>query len=301
MGLEHRHPHAGLGAFSNLQFPISRFPISIPITQLPGYPISRFPTTIVSVNLGLAGKVAMIGGASRGLGFAVANALAAEGAHVSVASRNPESIRAAGRRIEQETGADVLTQTADLSSADGIHTWYRATVNRFGKVDLLFTNAGGPPAGRALDFDDAAWQSAFELLVMSAVRQIRLVVPSMQGQGGGAILLSTSSAVKEPIANLALSNVLRASVGALAKTLALELASSRIRVNQIIPGASVPTASARSTPSMQAEPGFGRRAAEAIGGHHSARSIRRAGGVRAHGGVSPLRRGRIHHWGVRSG
>ncbi len=188
------------------------------------------------MNLGLARKVAMIGGASRGLGFAVANALAAEGAHVSVASRNPESIRAAGRRIEQETGADVLTQTADLSSADGIHTWYRATVNRFGKVDLLFTNAGGPPAGRALDFDDAAWQSAFELLVMSAVRQIRLVVPSMQGQGGGAILLSTSSAVKEPIANLALSNVLRASVGALAKTLALELASSRIRVNQIIPG-----------------------------------------------------------------
>ena len=188
------------------------------------------------MNLGLNGKVAMVGGGSRGLGLAVARALAAEGAHVSIASRSRESIDAAGVRIQEESEAQVLATAADLASAEGISSWHRATLGHFGRVDLLFTNGGGPPAGRVLDFDDAAWRGAFELLGLSVVRQVRLVVPSMEAQGGGAILLSTSSAVKEPIPNIALSNVLRASVAALAKTLAFELAPSRIRVNQIIPG-----------------------------------------------------------------
>jgi 3-oxoacyl-[acyl-carrier protein] reductase len=109
-------------------------------------------------------------------------------------------------------------------------------MGRFGGVDLLFANTGGPPAGAALSFDDAAWQSAFELLFLSAVRTIRLVAPSMQARGGGSILVGTSSSVKEPIANLALSNVVRASVAALAKTLAIELAPSGIRVNNLMPG-----------------------------------------------------------------
>ena len=178
----------------------------------------------------------MVGGASKGLGFAVARALAADGAHVSIASRNQQAIDAAARQIAENTGAPVLAIAADLASADAIARWHRATLDRFGGIDLLFTNAGGPPAGRVFDFDDAAWQSAFELLVLGVVRQIRLVVPSMHARGGGSILMSTSSAVKEPIANIALSNVLRASVAALAKTLALELAASHIRVNQLVPG-----------------------------------------------------------------
>ena len=178
----------------------------------------------------------MVGGASRGLGFAVARVLAVEGARVSIASRNGESIRAACARIQSETGAEVLATVADASSAGDIQAWHRSTLEHFGRLDMLFTNAGGPPPGRALDFDDPAWQSAFDLLVLSVVRQVRLAVPSMEAQGGGAILMSTSSAVKEPIANLALSNVLRASVAALAKTLAIELAAKKIRVNQIIPG-----------------------------------------------------------------
>ena len=188
------------------------------------------------MDLQLSGKVAMVGGASRGLGFAVARALASEGARVSIASRNRDAIDAAGERIVAETGAAVIACAADLSSADAIGGWYQATVSRFGGVDRLFTNAGGPPAGQTLDFDDGAWQSAFELLVMSVVRQVRLVVPSMRQRGGGAILMSTSSAVKEPIPNIALSNVMRASVAALAKTLSNELAASGIRVNQLIPG-----------------------------------------------------------------
>ena len=187
------------------------------------------------MDLNLKGKVAMVGGASKGLGYAVARALAADGARVSIASRNRQAIEAAAERIAQETGTEVLATAADLASPDAIAGWHRATLDRHGGIDLLFTNAGGPPAGRVLDFDDAAWQRAFELLVLGVVRQVRLVVPSMLARGGGAILMSTSSAVKEPIANIALSNVLRASVAALAKTLALELAVSRIRVNQIVP------------------------------------------------------------------
>ena len=188
------------------------------------------------VDLKLIGKVAMVGGASRGLGLAVARALAAEGARVSIASRSQEAIHAAGAQIENESGASVLAVAANLADAEACAQWHQATLDQYGGIDLLFTNGGGPPAGRALDFSDAAWQSAFELLVLSAVRQVRLAVPSMRARGGGAILMSTSSAVKEPIANIALSNVLRASVAALAKTLALELAAEGIRVNQLIPG-----------------------------------------------------------------
>jgi 3-oxoacyl-[acyl-carrier protein] reductase len=188
------------------------------------------------MNLGLQNKVAMIAGASKGLGFAVAQALAGEGALVSMASRDRAAIDAAAARVKHDTGADVLAVAADVSSADAIGAWHRATVDRFGAVDLLFANTGGPPAGPVLQFDDDAWRKGFELLVLSALRLVRLVVPSMQARGGGSILMSTSSSVKEPIANLAMSNVLRASVGALAKTLSIELAPSRIRVNQIIPG-----------------------------------------------------------------
>ena len=188
------------------------------------------------MDLNLTGKVAMVGGGSKGLGFAVARALSAEGARVSIASRSSEAIARAGAAIHGNTGGEVLTTAADLTSAADIARWHQATIDRFGGIDMLFTNAGGPPAGRALDFGDEAWQAAFELLVLSVVRQVRLVVPSMQTRGAGAILMSTSSAVKEPIPNLALSNVLRASVAALAKTLALELAAAGIRVNQLIPG-----------------------------------------------------------------
>lgn len=184
------------------------------------------------MELGLKGKVAMVAGASRGLGFAVASALACEGASVSIASRDPAAIQAAAARIK----GNVLAMPVDVQSPEAIAQWTTSTQERFGGIDLLFTNSGGPPAGAALSFDDTAWQQAVNLLLFSTIRMIRGAVPSMQARGGGAILVSTSSSVKEPIQNLGLSTVLRASVSALAKTLALELASSNIRVNQIIPG-----------------------------------------------------------------
>lgn len=184
------------------------------------------------MDLGLKGKVAMVAGASRGLGFAVARSLAREGSRVSIASRDEAAIRSAAGRI----GGDVLAVAVDVTSAAAIERWAEDTQRKFGGVDLLFTNSGGPPAGSALSFDDAAWQGAIDLLLFSTLRMVRAVVPSMQTRGGGAILMSTSSSVKEPIPTIGLSTVVRASVSALAKTLAIELAPSRIRVNQIIPG-----------------------------------------------------------------
>jgi 3-oxoacyl-[acyl-carrier protein] reductase len=188
------------------------------------------------MDLGLKNKVAMVGGASKGLGFAVARALAAEGAQVSIASRDAEAITRAAGAIAGDTGGQVLAVAADLGKADAIAAWHAATMARFGGIDLLFANTGGPPAGNALGFDDGAWQAAFDLLLMSVIRTVRLVVPSMRVRGGGEILVGTSSSVKEPIANLALSNVLRSGVTSLAKTLSLELASEKIRVNTLVPG-----------------------------------------------------------------
>ncbi|MDQ3420426.1 MAG: SDR family oxidoreductase [Acidobacteriota bacterium] len=188
------------------------------------------------MDLGLKGKVALVAGASKGLGFAVAQALAADGALVSISSRDEKSIADAAKRIEATTGSNVVSMAVDVRDKAAIDRWVAETASQFGGIDALMTNSGGPPAGAAVGFDDQAWQDAAELLLFSTIRMIRAAVPHMEKRGAGAILVSTSSSVKEPIQNLGLSTVLRASVSALAKTLAIELAGKKIRVNQIIPG-----------------------------------------------------------------
>jgi 3-oxoacyl-[acyl-carrier protein] reductase len=188
------------------------------------------------MDLGLKGKIALVAGASKGLGFAVARALAAEGASVSISSRSQESIDSAARRIEADTGSPVLAMAVDVRDKAAIERWIAEAAAKLGGIDALMTNSGGPPAGDAVSFDDAAWQDAADLLLFSTIRMVRAAVPHMVTRGGGAILMSTSSSVKEPVPNLGLSTVLRASVSALSKTLAIELASKKIRVNQIIPG-----------------------------------------------------------------
>src|ERR1017187_7740193 len=109
------------------------------------------------MDLGIKGKVAMVAAASQGLGFAIARALAAEGAQVSIAARKAETIGAAAARIAEQTGAQVMASVADVGSAEAIEAWHRATVERFGGVDLLVTNSGGPPAGPASGFGDGGW------------------------------------------------------------------------------------------------------------------------------------------------
>src|SRR5262245_15539472 len=188
------------------------------------------------MDLGLKDKVAMVGGASKGLGYAVARAMAAEGASVSLASRDRDGIQRAADAIARETGGKAIAAAVDLSKGDAILEWHEATMKAFGGVDALFANTGGPPAGTALSFDDGAWQAAFDGLLLSVIRAVRLVVPSMRARGGGAILVGTSSTVKEPVPNLALSNVMRAGVTAAVKTLSLELAPDNIRINTLLPG-----------------------------------------------------------------
>ena len=188
------------------------------------------------MDLGLRNKVAMVGGASKGLGYAVAHALASEGALVAIASRDDRAIHHAAETIARDTGSRVLPISADLSRPEAIDAWHASTTKAFGGVDCVFCNTGGPPTGSALSIDDAGWRAAFDLLLMSVVRTVRVVAPTLEQRGGGAILVGTSSSVKEPIANLALSNVMRAGVSALVKTLSLELAPLRIRVNNLIPG-----------------------------------------------------------------
>lgn len=188
------------------------------------------------MDLGLKGRVAMVAGASRGLGFAVAKCLAQEGAAVSIASRDEAAVRGASDQIASASHMKTLGVAADVRSAVAIQQWHRRTVEQLGPVDLLVTNSGGPPPGTVESFDEGAWQSAFELLFLSTIRAVRAVLPSMLDRRRGSILLLTSSSVKEPVGNLALSNVVRPAVAALAKTLALEVAGRGVRVNHLIPG-----------------------------------------------------------------
>lgn len=186
------------------------------------------------MDLGLTGKVALVAGASKGLGYGIARALATDGARVSICSRDSNGIQAAAARLGAETGAEVVPFAVDVSNAGHIQSWIDDSVGKLGKIDALLVNAGGPPAGAFTDFTDAQWQSAFELTLMSSVRMIRAALPHMNH--GGAILTITSSSVQERVERLVLSTVMRLGVVGLVKTLADELAPQGLRVNNLIPG-----------------------------------------------------------------
>lgn len=186
------------------------------------------------MDLGLKGKSALVAAASKGLGYGVARALAAEGARVSICSRDQASVDAAVKTLTDETGSEVMGVACDVTKADSIKAWIDSTGSKWGTIDALLVNAGGPPTGMLKDFTDEQWQAAFETTLMSAVRMIRATLPYMKN--GGSILTITSSTVREPIDGLGLSMVLRSGVAGLVKQYADELASSGIRVNNLIPG-----------------------------------------------------------------
>lgn len=186
------------------------------------------------MDLGLKGKVALVAAAGQGLGYGTARALAKEGARVSICSHLPDEIETASARLVEETGAAVLASVCDVRDPEAIRAWVSKTVDQWGHIDALFVNAGGPPAGNFKDLSEDQWYAAFELTLMSAVRLIGAVLPHMPA--GSAIVASTSSSVREPIERLILSNVMRAGVASLVKSLADELAPDGIRLNTLIPG-----------------------------------------------------------------
>lgn len=188
------------------------------------------------MDLGLRGKVALVAAASRGLGRAVAEELAAEGASLVLCARNAEPLREACRHIELAAGTQVLGVPGDVSSADDVSRIVGSGLRRFGRVDILVTNAGGPPAGRFESLGRGEWEAATRLLLNSVLELTRAVLPGMRARRWGRILNVTSIAVKQPVDNLILSNSLRAAVTGFARTLANEVAADGITVNNLLPG-----------------------------------------------------------------
>src|SRR6267378_1264956 len=170
------------------------------------------------MDLGLKSKVALVAAASRGLGRAVAEELAAEGASLVICSRNAKTINNTANEITKATGAEVLALAADVSQADDVVRLVRSGIERFGRIDILVTNSGGPPAGLFERFSQEDWEAATRLLLFSAVELARNVLPGMKERRWGRILNITSIAVKQPVDNLMLSNALRAAVTGFART-----------------------------------------------------------------------------------
>lgn len=188
------------------------------------------------MDLGLAGKTALVTAASRGLGRAAAAQLAAEGARVVISSRDPDALAETASQIARDTGSEVEPCAADVSKAADVANLVERATERFGGVDILVSNAGGPPAGDFDRFGDEDWQAAFELNLLSLVRLVRGVLPSMRARGAGRIVSIASSSIKQPIDNLILSNTLRPAVAGISKSLSAELAPDGILVNTLGPG-----------------------------------------------------------------
>lgn len=188
------------------------------------------------MDLGLKGRVALVLAASRGLGKASALCLSQEGALVAAASRSREAAGAAARDISQATGNPTLALKVDVTRAEDIRVAVSRTVAEFGRLDILVTNAGGPPSGLFTELDDAAWQGAFELNLLSAVRAIREALPHLKKSDAPRVVSITSTSVRQPISGLILSNSVRAGVVGLIKTLSFELAPDGILLNCVAPG-----------------------------------------------------------------
>jgi 3-oxoacyl-[acyl-carrier protein] reductase len=188
------------------------------------------------MDLGLKGKVALVTAASKGMGKASALAFAAEGARVAICARSEGDLEVAADEVRSKTGAEVLAVPADVTKLDDVERLVARTTQAFGGVDVLVANCGGPPRGGLAEVTDQQWYGAFEVSLLSVVRLIRAVLPSMRARRWGRILTIQSVSVKQPVEGLLLSNAVRPGVAGLAKTLAPELGKDNITINVVCPG-----------------------------------------------------------------
>ena len=203
------------------------------------------------MDLGLRDRVALVGGSSKGLGRASALALAEDGARVAMCARGEEALEAAAREIRERTGAEVLTVAADLSSAEGVEQVVSQTVDRFGRLDVLVANSGGPRPGLFGDLDDDAWREGFEVVTLGFVRFVRAALPHMRARQWGRIIAIQSLSVKEAVPFLDLSNGIRPGIAGLVKALMPDLARDGITINLVLPGMFL---TSRINPAINDEP-----------------------------------------------
>jgi 3-oxoacyl-[acyl-carrier protein] reductase len=184
------------------------------------------------MDLGIEGKVALVTAASKGLGRGAALALAREGCRVAICARDPERLA----QTADELPGDVLAIPADVTDPTAPPALVEATVSRFGALDILVANAGGPPPARALEVEDDAMLAAVNANLMTSIRLVREALPHMRAAGWGRIVLLTSISVKQPIANLAYSNAARTGLWGWAKTAAQDLIADGVTLNLLCPG-----------------------------------------------------------------
>ena len=188
------------------------------------------------MDLGLTGRVAIVAAASKGLGRSVAEELAREGANVAICSRTSATLAEAAAHIHKSTGRDVFHQALDVADSAAVAAFVAAVEARFGRIEICVTNSGGPPSNSFRNTQPEDWRAAIDQLLMSTVNFAREVLPRMQKNRWGRLITITSSAVKQPVDGLLLSNSIRAAVTGLARTLANEYAADGITVNNVCPG-----------------------------------------------------------------
>ena len=188
------------------------------------------------MNLGLKDRVALVAASSQGIGRATAEAFAAEGCRVAMCARTAHALEAAAEKIRKQYQTEVLAQAFDVTDAASVGRFVAAVAERFGGVDICVTNAGGPPAKGFLAATFEEWQRALELNFLSTVYFAHAVIPHMQRQRWGRIITITSITTKQPVADLVLSNAVRAAVVGLVKSLANEFGKDGILVNNVGPG-----------------------------------------------------------------
>ena len=188
------------------------------------------------MDLGIEGRVALLTGASRGIGRACAAALAAEGARVAICARGREAVEAAARDIAEETGGEAVPFVADIARPDDVDRLLSGIADTMGPVDILLVNNGGPPRGGFDALEDKEWQEGFDVTMMSTVRLVRGVLPGMRERRWGRVLTIVSSSVRQPVDRLELSNALRPGIVGLFKSLAVTMGKDNVLFNCVAPG-----------------------------------------------------------------